>query len=319
MNNANNSDSLRLIIYSAQLSHRAEITVEWPIIKKTEWLIRVQLPGGETSLLRHDVSSIPKVVAEDEIATKFIKAVRHAAVGGRGDDVVVPVKRVSKGPTEKSAKYKVTVRYRTRDIHGEAEVITRAHTLTLARSKLLEMEREGAVGQYMPSWVIRSALKRRDMIGEFVSVNFPWVVWLGEPALVAQLEAVRPRLRQAEAEAEERDRKMQAERERLEQLRREREEKLQRELQERERHRAARKRPPRVPDQRIEGCKVEWAEWYQRKGWIYRTDRVAESCVVEVFGKKHVIYTPDGEIITKMQGRNLKIKPKIETKTSQQE
>ena len=65
----------------------------------------------------------------------------------------------------------------------------------------------------------------------------------------------------------------------------------------------------RVPDAVIDDCTVEWTEWVGSSSKRERVDYRQEGCKVEVFGKKHVIELPDGTVVTKMAGPNLKIIP----------
>jgi hypothetical protein len=63
----------------------------------------------------------------------------------------------------------------------------------------------------------------------------------------------------------------------------------------------------RVPDQVIAKCTVHWAEWVGPSSARKRVDHALDGCTVEVYGKKHEIELPDGSVITKMAGPNLKI------------
>jgi hypothetical protein len=68
----------------------------------------------------------------------------------------------------------------------------------------------------------------------------------------------------------------------------------------------------RVPDQVIAKCTVHWAEWVGPSSARKRVDHAhnaMDGCMVEVYGKRHEIELPDGSVITKMAGPNLKILP----------
>lgn len=65
----------------------------------------------------------------------------------------------------------------------------------------------------------------------------------------------------------------------------------------------------RVPDLVIDNCTVEWAEWVGSSNDRRRVDHRQDGCKVGVYGKKHEIVLPDGTIVTKMAGPNLKIFP----------
>ena len=65
----------------------------------------------------------------------------------------------------------------------------------------------------------------------------------------------------------------------------------------------------RVPVAVIDNCIVEWTEWVGPSSKRKRVDYRQEGCKVEVFGKKHEIELPDGTVVTKMAGPNLKITP----------
>jgi hypothetical protein len=68
-----------------------------------------------------------------------------------------------------------------------------------------------------------------------------------------------------------------------------------------------RKARVRTPDSVLENVRVEWVDWEGSSSCQIRRNRFAEGCTVKVFGKKHEIATPTGDIVVKMAGPNLKI------------
>jgi hypothetical protein len=66
---------------------------------------------------------------------------------------------------------------------------------------------------------------------------------------------------------------------------------------------------PRQPDKVLENCSVTWVEWVGPTKNRQREDYESEGCTVRFFGQKCEIELPDGDVITKMQGPNLKITP----------
>lgn len=76
---------------------------------------------------------------------------------------------------------------------------------------------------------------------------------------------------------------------------------------EREAKRAAKPKPVRVPDAVMENCKVEWVDWGGTSKHRTRIENSEEGCTVNCFGSKREIMLPDGEVVIKMVGPNLKI------------
>jgi hypothetical protein len=64
---------------------------------------------------------------------------------------------------------------------------------------------------------------------------------------------------------------------------------------------------PRLPDSVLEHCSVQWSEWVGPTRSQSRVDYSEGNCRVAVFGKKYEIELPDGRIIVKMAGPNLKV------------
>lgn len=65
--------------------------------------------------------------------------------------------------------------------------------------------------------------------------------------------------------------------------------------------------PPRQPDRVIKNCVVDWSEWIGPTKSQRRVDHRDAGCTVKVFRQKHEIELPDGRVIVKMAGPNLKI------------
>lgn len=65
--------------------------------------------------------------------------------------------------------------------------------------------------------------------------------------------------------------------------------------------------PRRQPDRVIKNCIVEWREYLGSANNLRGVDHRDEGCTVEIYGKKHEIELPDGRIVTKMAGPNLKV------------
>lgn len=70
---------------------------------------------------------------------------------------------------------------------------------------------------------------------------------------------------------------------------------------------APKSRPPRLPDRVMRDCVVRWTEYVGPSKSMRRVDHCDDGCIVEVFGKKHLITFPDGRTITKMAGPNLAV------------
>jgi len=64
---------------------------------------------------------------------------------------------------------------------------------------------------------------------------------------------------------------------------------------------------PRVPDRVIEDCTVEWTEWIGTSRNQRAVKHRDDGCTVRVFGKKHEIELPDGSVVSKMAGSNLRV------------
>lgn len=312
------------------------VCLEWPVLHPERGPCRVQLPGGEVSIWPRTLQSLPHALTVDASAKPFsdvltvddyILKIRRAVIEAASSDVVVPVVRAGKGPTEKSAKYRVSVQYHARAERNIAPYFDehqryaqpQTHTLTLAVSLVREITVEGAGGTYIPAWVIRSALRDREMIRNNEYVSFPGAIWLGEQALRAQLDDALIQLSKMCEESEERRHRAQEEKAKREQLLQEQRERMAREDEVRRERAARKKRPVRAPDQRVENCRVEWVSWFRRDGNFQKQEHAAEPCVVEHYGKKIVIHTPDGQKISKLQGPNLKIMPRtVESPTPEQ-
>lgn len=309
------SKKLELRIWSGTNS----VNLEWPIATPAKGPCRVQLPGGEVKIWPRALRTLPSSVPSTAIDT-FISQVRLAVIEAASDDVVVPVERKGKGPTEKSAKYQVAVQYHSRyvDPHLEPRRYAHAmkHTLTLATSLVREIKIESTSGTYIPAWAIFSTLKNRELMRNGERASFPGAIWLGEQALRTQLDGALSQLAKMDAESEERRRRAQEEKAKREQLLQEQLERVAREDEARRERTAKKKRPVRVPDRRVENCRVEW---FRRDGNFQKQEHAAEPCVVEHYGKKIVIHTPDGQKISKLQGPNLKIMPRtVESPTPEQ-
>ncbi len=76
---------------------------------------------------------------------------------------------------------------------------------------------------------------------------------------------------------------------------------------EREAARAAKPKPTRMPDRILENMRVEWVDWGGTSKNRLRIENSADSCMVKFFGSKREIALPDGRVIIKMAGPNLKI------------
>lgn len=70
---------------------------------------------------------------------------------------------------------------------------------------------------------------------------------------------------------------------------------------------APKSRAPRLPDRVMSDCVVRWTEYVGPSKSMRRVDHCDDGCMVEVFGKKHLITFPDGRTITKMAGPNLAV------------
>ena len=64
---------------------------------------------------------------------------------------------------------------------------------------------------------------------------------------------------------------------------------------------------PRVPDRVIENCTVEWTEWLGPSNNQRAVKHRDDGCTVRVFGQKHEIELPDGFVVNKMAGSNLRV------------
>lgn len=76
---------------------------------------------------------------------------------------------------------------------------------------------------------------------------------------------------------------------------------------EREAAQAAKPKPTRMPDRILENMRVEWVDWGGTSKNRLRIENSADSCMVIFFGSKREITLPDGRVIIKMDGPNLKI------------
>ena len=65
--------------------------------------------------------------------------------------------------------------------------------------------------------------------------------------------------------------------------------------------------PERQPDRVIDSCIVMWAEYVGPAKSLRRVDHRDERCRVLVFCQKHEIELPDGRVIVKMAGPNLRV------------
>ncbi|WP_428380941.1 hypothetical protein [Nevskia ramosa] len=63
-----------------------------------------------------------------------------------------------------------------------------------------------------------------------------------------------------------------------------------------------------APDRVLEGVTVQWVSWDSRRRNFKPTEHKASNCHVMIFGSKHVITTPDGQVVTKMKGPKLIIR-----------
>lgn len=73
----------------------------------------------------------------------------------------------------------------------------------------------------------------------------------------------------------------------------------------------------RVPDRVFRNSTVHWTEWVGPSSNRKRVDHVDQGCNVEVYGQKNEIELPDGTVITKMVGQNLKIIPAAAEKSAE--
>ena len=63
----------------------------------------------------------------------------------------------------------------------------------------------------------------------------------------------------------------------------------------------------RQPDKVLVNCCVNWVEWGGTTKQLVKIDQEECGCTVKIYGKKREIILPDGSVITKMEGPNLKI------------
>ena len=285
----------------------------WPILHQKGRQILVKTPGGEIWLPVTGITKPQEKESPQGMACVYCVEIEGTGVNLERNiesfliklenlmyDPWIEVKGAGKGPTEKSAKFKLPVLKKYYHPYARhAEDFTwqqKSKTLTLPLS--LAKHESGQL--YFSASILKKKLKDDEKLVKGSAFNLEpikmEIMRIADPLIEEQKE--RLAVRKAEEQA------------RLMKVREARE------RREAERLEAARLAPPKplattkpikTPDKVLENVMVNWVDWGGTSKKRIKIEQSAENCTVRFFGSKRIIILPDGEEITKMQGPNLVI------------